>query len=71
MPVSPNDYARRAAELEQLAAIATIPTAKQQYLEIARELRVLAAESAIFEEPSDKAVERLVVHMIGSGHRKL
>jgi hypothetical protein len=71
MPISPRDYAKRAAELEELAAAAADTGIKREYLEVARELRVLASEYARFEQPSDEEIERLAERMTGNAANKL
>jgi hypothetical protein len=72
MPISPNDYAKRAYEFEQLAETAINPAVKKQYLDLATELRTLAKEWAMFDsQPSDEEVEHLVERMIGGSPSKL
>ena len=68
MPVSPTQYAAKAAELEQLAKATSDPTIKRGYLEVAAELRRLAGEPLV---ESDNEIERLAERMVGNTSIKL
>jgi hypothetical protein len=69
MPISPKLYAARAEEFEHLATLATNPTIKTCYLELAADLRRLAGDP--LPEQSDQQVEQLAERMAESSRSKL
>jgi len=69
MPISPKLYAARAAEFEHLATLATDPTIKACYLQLAGELRKIAGDP--LPEQSDQQVEQLAERMAEGSRSKL
>ena len=69
MPISPKQYATRAAELERLAEAIGDPAVKRSYLEVAAELRRLAGEPSPAQ--SDAEIEQLAERMVGVPASKL
>jgi hypothetical protein len=69
MPISPLKYSERAAELEKLATTVSDPAMKQEYLNLAAELRRLAPLS--LQGQSDEDIQRLAERMVGNTTSKL
>jgi predicted short-subunit dehydrogenase-like oxidoreductase (DUF2520 family) len=71
MPLSPKHYAERATKVEQAAALLTDPVMRQEYLDVAAELRKLADVGTSLSEQTDEQIERLAERMVGSSASKL
>jgi hypothetical protein len=71
MPISPEQYVRRAEELEELAATITDEPIKNGYLELAAELRRMAVQPPPMPEHSDAEVQQLAERMVGQTVSKL
>jgi hypothetical protein len=69
MPISPTQYASKAAEFERLAERTRDPAIRQGYLDVAAELRRLAGKP--LARSSDSEIERLAERMIGNAASKL